>query len=97
MYRKGQLVMHYGNVCQISNIFINRNNERCCDLLYLDGGIVTATVSSLYPYLGNMKLNEFKKIRDSNIFKNNIYKNSLMFIFVLTIVMILSFNGFVLF
>ena len=97
MYKKDQLVMHYGNVCQISNIFINRNNERCCDLLYLDGSIVTVTVSSLYPYLGNMKLNEFKKIRDSNIFKNNIYKNSLMFIFVLTIVMILSFNGFVLF
>lgn len=97
MYRKGQLVMHYGNVCQISNIFINRNNEICCDLLYLDGSEVTVTLTNLSPYLGRMRLTEFKKRRDSNIFKNKIYKNSLMFIFVLTIVMILSFNGVVLF
>lgn len=89
--------MHYGNICQISHIFLNRNNKKCCDLLYLDGSEVTVILTDLSPYLGGMKLTEFKKRRDSNIFKNNIYKNSLMFVFIVALAMILSFNGVVLF
>lgn len=92
MYKNNQLVLHYGNVCQISNMFTNRKNEQCCDLLNIDGTEITVLRSELFPYIGGMSISEFKKKRNSNIFKNRIYINSLVFVFITLLVFIIGFN-----
>ncbi len=90
-FRKNQLVLHHGNICEINNLFLNKNDKKCCDLLYLDGTTSTALVSDLYPYIGNICLSQFRKKRKNNILKNTISKNILILVFIIVVTFILSF------
>lgn len=90
-FRKNQLVLHRGNICEIDNLFLNKNSIKCCDLLYLDGTTTTALVSDLYPYIGNICLSQFRKKRKNNIFRNTIFKNILILVFIIVVTFILSF------
>lgn len=91
IFRKNQLVLHYGNLCEIDNLFLNKNNKRCCDLLYEDGTEVSVPTSELYPYIGSMCLTQFRKRRKSNLFKNRIYKNILTLVFFILITFTLNY------
>lgn len=91
MYKVNQLVMHNGNICEITNIFFNNDNKRCCDLDLLDGSCVTVYVSDIYPYLGSLSLIYFRRNKKSNKFKNKIYINLLLLVLTIVSISIVSY------
>jgi len=76
MFKRNQLVLYSGYVCQINDI----NKEICC-LLHIDGSEIRVKKNELYPYHGTLCSSTFNKERNKNIRNNRIYMSLLFSVF----------------